>query len=295
MEPLENRTVDYRTAKEKQLSFAVLKIFGFFFLLAAISAMGCVGTPPLKPPDPEVRAQHESKIGNALARQLEVQIKLKQEKDILSYLQNLGRLVADSKSELRIPTLAVALVKDQSSVWRNMSLPGNRIYLSIGLIRTLEFENELAAAIALELGHIYKAHLFERIFKRGSNENDRDAPMPTKSPKPPLDVEAYNSIDLNAEFRFFGENGILTFTDEANREGIETAVELLYRAGFDPRGILTIWTRYQANLKHSPHDVPTLAKLVEQTRKSLALFAPLRNPIVRSQAFMMIQKRIQRL
>jgi hypothetical protein len=69
----------------------------------------------------------------------------------------------------------------------------------------------------------------------------------------------------------------------------------MYRAGFDPRGLISFWNRYAENPAHSPLDPGLLQQLIERSRTAIAQRAPLRNPIVRSKEFLALKKRIERL
>ena len=62
-----------------------------------------------------------------------------------------------------------------------------------------------------------------------------------------------------------------------------------------PWGLVSLWDLYRAQSPHSPYEDDLLKKLTDKTRTIIAQHSPLRNPIVRSQAFLAILKRIQKL
>ena len=97
------------------------------------------------------------------------------------------------------------------------------------------------------------------------------------------------SIDL------FGLNGVFAFSEDAEIAASKKAVGILYRAGFDARGLICLFEKFKNNSEHSPYELSTINKIIEQARREIASQAPLRNPIIRSQAFIKIQKRIQHL
>jgi hypothetical protein len=76
---------------------------------------------------------------------------------------------------------------------------------------------------------------------------------------------------------------------------VEVAVSLLYRAGYDPRGLVSLWARFRALGLASPYGAELLSRMEEKSREAITLYAPLRNPIVRSDPFLEMRKRVQQL
>jgi predicted Zn-dependent protease len=184
------------------------------------------------------------------------------------------------------------VVQDRGARWRSYGLPGNRIYLSRGFLRGVDYESELAGALAMELAHVARKHVHARLALQSGEPRmvERTVeyatlegllPLHPSQPRRPID--------------FFGARGIFAYEEEALLEAAETAVGLAYRAGYDPRGLVGVWTRYQAAPANSPYPQATVAKLLERTRQVIANYVPLRDPIVRSPQFIAIQKRIKRL
>jgi beta-barrel assembly-enhancing protease len=248
---------------------------------------GCATVPPPEPISTKQIVEKDCEVGLQIAGRFESELKLGHDVDVSIYLRNLAQALVQN-TELKDAPIGVLLVADRASGdWRDFSLPGNRIYLSTGLLRQLQFENEVAAAIAFELGHIVKRHALSRLAEQMGKKK---AENPTLELVLPSEVTAYGQ-----NIRYFGPGGVFGFTDEEQAESVQVAVDILYRAGFDPRGLVSLWDKYKDQPRRSPFDPGALAKLTEQTRQSIALYSPLRNPIVRSQAFIKIQERIRKL
>jgi len=77
-------------------------------------------------------------------------------------------------------------------------------------------------------------------------------------------------------------------------EAIPVAVGLLYRAGYDPRGLVEYWKRWQTEASQG---VPGEAarRLVSETYRAIASYTPLRNPVVRSKEFLKLKQLIARI
>jgi predicted Zn-dependent protease len=259
------------------------RVLGF---VGVVALAGCATTVPAPPPiTPAEQVQRDQAAGTELARQFEAQLKFKQDKEVLVYLRNLAGALADATPELRSAAVGALVVSDRGGRWHDYAIPGNRLYLSSGLLKRVSFENELAAAMALQFGHVMKRHVFLRL-----QEQKLKATGPSDYPSlEGLVPSSGKAVD------FFSPTGVYSFPDEYYLEAVEAAVEVLYKAGYDPRGLVSLWEIYETNPSHSPFEKDLLTKLLEKTRRVIALYSPLRNPIVRSQAFITIQRRMQRL
>lgn len=238
-------------------------------------ALGACSTPMQRELTPVERRQLDNVLGLDLAQQFEAQITLRNDEVVAAYLEQLGRSLMQLP-ELKNSPLQVKLIREKQDPWRNYALPGTRVYVSIPYLKDVRFENEVAAILALELGHIARRTAVSRLGEP-SAEGARRLPGPLKAPA------------------FFGSNGIFAFTEEQHAAALEPALEMLYSAGFDPRGLTSLMARYQQNPDRSPYSAPTVAKMLENTRRIIALHAPLRNPIVRSDRFVALQRRIKAL
>lgn len=255
---------------------------GWIPLFAGLLLFGCASsrkTPPQVDPAEQVRQENE--VGGELAQSLESQIRLKRDDDVSVYLRNLAQRLAESYPPLKQLPLGVLLVTDRGGRWESFSLPGGRIYLSIGPLKGVEYENEVAGVLAIQLAHLYGRDVLERI-------KERRAPVEGGIPseQPP---ESSRVID------FFGPAGVFSFSEARRLNAIDEAVGILYQAGYDPRGVISILTLFRANPAKSPHDPGALAKLLDRARAAIALRAPLRNPVVRSDEFLAVQKKIREL
>jgi predicted Zn-dependent protease len=251
-------------------------------LLLLSLVWGC-STPPLPAPIRlEERIRQDNAVGQKLAGEIEPRLRLKNDVEVSVYLRRLAVRIAERSDELKDSPLGVLFVSAPGQ-WRNFAIPGNRIYLSVELMRQLEFENEAAAAIAMELGHLISRDLVIRL-ERLSDTSRADSS---------LRGEAISGDDGVPQF--FGPGGALNFSADENIRATETGINIMYQAGIDPRGMVRLLSRYMDHIQYSPYDKQMLEKLLETSRQSIASFAPLRNPIVSSDSYEEIKKRIMKL
>lgn len=232
------------------------------FLLFSLFASSCA-VAPIPEISKEERAQRDQKIGTSLVPKFEENRIFRKDVVSLNYLREIAVNLSASFEQLQEPPIRLQILSEKG--WFNYSLPGNRLYLSSELLAHLRFENELAAMIALELGHLVHRNFIERFDELGS-------------PKAPV---------LNQVF--------FQYSEQADIKALESAMQMLYRAGYDPRGMVTFLGQFEGNHGQSPYPKEILPKMIEKARRVIALQAPLRNPIVRSERFISIMERMRKL
>lgn len=124
------------------------------------------------------------------------------------------------------------------------SLPGGIIYVSLGLLRAVELEGQLAAAIAHELAHQQLGHQLIA-WRRKVNSTRGQSYL----------------LEFKGDWKdnFLGERGALFLDKAMEEEADKLAPTILYRAGFDPR----VYTSYlQLLRKRELEDTSSVAALL---------------------------------
>lgn len=212
-----------------------------------------------KPITIEERLEKDTRVGSRVLSDLESQMKLVRDPKLSQFLQNLGNRVIAGSAELQRHPVHVLLFRETSLSWHSYSLPGHYVYLPFDQSKSFEFENIWASAIALELAHVYHRHFLD-------------------------------NVDSRPGVGFFGPNGWFSFTTEQQAQATSTAVDILYRAGFDVRGVIFFWQNVKVEVSNELR-----SKLIEVARERSTHYPPLRNPIVRTNDFVRFQKRLQEI
>jgi predicted Zn-dependent protease len=165
----------------------------------------------------------------------------------------------------------IRLIAPLNSRYRSLATPLGKLFLSRDLVRSMEFENELAALVAIELSHLHFRHLLNR-YERFSKLRGESASWP-----PTL------------------VNRLLVCTDDENAEAARLAVQFLYNSGYDPRGVPAFLERVARDSAHSPYSPRAVALMVARAREEIVLFTPLPKPIIRSNAFVRVEGKLKRL
>lgn len=245
----------------RQLSISVLSC------IVAAALVSCTTVPPPKPLSVQEQVQLDVAAGSKLLGRIEPVLPRKEEPELSRYLVGIGTRLSQSSLELRSAPLKVFLIDSLRSSWKSVAIPGNRVYVSIPLLKKAQFENEVAAILALELSHLVKRHSLRHIERVGA--------AALEDP--------------------FSDQGPFAFNLQEMLDSTASAVALLYSSGYDPRGLVTYWEVFRDHPESSPYSESAIEELLRKTRESIALYGPLRNPIVRSETFIKMERRIQKL
>lgn len=249
---------------------------------------GCVGAPEPEAEPLQVKIRRDNAIGARLAMSFEPQlVLLTSHPDLRVYFRKIAERLTLPQPQLSSSPIGVFLIRDKKRPpFRSYSLPGNRLYISLGSIDQLEFENELAASFAYELGHLLGRHVLTKL------EKDEETPRIESV------VEGMTPFSTEAEmqgFVFLGPGGLFAYTEDEQFEAIKIGVGLLQSAGFDMRGMASWLMKFKATPESSPFEARLLEKMIEVAKDTSSQKAPLRNPTLQTPEFQRIRKRVQEL
>lgn len=138
-------------------------------------------------------------------------------------------------------------------VFRNPSpnafaLPGNKIGVNSGMLRVAPTQDQLAAVIAHEVGHILADHANERLTQQLAVQGGL-AIMDLFSDDP----TGWKYQTLRKALGLGAEVGLLLpFSRTHEKEADAVGLELMARAGFDPRQSIQLWKNMAAATRGEP-------------------------------------------
>jgi beta-barrel assembly-enhancing protease len=195
------------------------------------------------------------------------------------YVNSLGQGMIARNSDM--PPLPYEFRVIRSSEVLIFSLPGGLVYLSLGLLRAVEFEGQLAAALAHELAHQQLGHSLI-LWRRKVNAN-RGTPY---------------VLQFQGEFssEFFGAEGVLRLDSQMEEEADRLGPAILYRSGFDTRMYSSFLQLLQTYETKKPALVAKLSQLHPAlsarqvwARESTLKIPPRQGQSVSSSTFMQIK------
>jgi predicted Zn-dependent protease len=248
----------------------------------------CASAPPPRKATVSERIEFNRAVGSELAQQMVPQLTLKKDASIQNYLTRIAQRLTDKNPELHLPEVKVFLLQDTGRHYRSYALPGGRVYLSSGMLKTADYESQAAAMIAIELGHLLNEHVLNYLRKNPAGLGVQEVAtlpgmLPLKTLQTPEDID------------FFGKDGVFAFSAKDNDEAIASSIQILYDAGYDPRGEITFLQYMIDHPSRAPWDLSETNRLLELARKQISLLTPLRNPIVQTDDFELIRTQLQKL
>lgn len=219
---------------------------------------------------PAEQVQNDNQIGERFSHQFEALLRFKKDIEIEIFLKNLSHKLAKTYDTVKESPFQIFLIEPPTKKSRieNFSIPGIRIYLSKEIVRNMQFENSLAAMIALEISKVIHRVVMSKI--EVARETDENI-IPTPYMEP-----SWFSIPPEKELAV-----------------LETAIEILYQANYDPRGLIGLMKNYQENPSLTRESPETLQRYIEDCYQIVSQYTPLKNPVIRSQEFVGIQGRLR--
>jgi predicted Zn-dependent protease len=197
-------------------------------------------------------------------------------------VNNLGQSIVSRNPDM--PPLVYEFRVLRSNDVLVFSLPGGTVYISLGTLRAMELEGQLAAALAHELAHQQLGHPLILWRRKVNNRAGK------------------NLLDFGGSWAgsFLGEGGALKLEPGMEEEADRLAPVILYRAGFDPRLYLSYLQVLRKLEAASPASVaamaslhPPLAKRMEWVKKTLVQIPPRKEAGVSSATFEQIKSILQ--
>jgi len=182
--------------------------------------------------------EDELALGRRFAAQLE-----KEQPSVSNALidRYLGGMVAKLAAQSQRPDLPYSIKLVNSHVPNAFSLPGGFLYVNRGLIELVASEDELAAALGHEIGHVVGRHVVNQLLLSFAARSVL---------KPVLDnLDKQNDVIERIIVQFGGAVAMLAMLHFSRRD--EAAADLLgfyemLRAGWDPHGFLKLFNRLEA-------------------------------------------------
>jgi predicted Zn-dependent protease len=212
-----------------------------FMLLCVVFAAAC-SSQSYDQDGGDLKRSEVEYIASRLRDATEQEYPLLKHKLITRYVDKLGQSIVSYNPEM--PPLPYEFRVLKSNEILAFSLPGGIVYVSLGLLRAVNMEGQLAAAIAHELAHQQLGH--QLIMWRRKVNGARG--------------QSY-LLNFQGDWKtnFLGERGALFIDPAMEEEADKLAPLILYKAGFDPR----VYTSYLQLLhKCELEDTPKVAALL---------------------------------
>ncbi|WP_150051590.1 MULTISPECIES: M48 family metallopeptidase [Methylomonas] len=118
------------------------------------------------------------------------------------------------------------------------ALPGNKIGVHSGLIQLVDNQDQLAAVIGHEVGHVLSRHSNERLSQETAVSTGLSMVQAMANPQSQMGQMAMGALGLGAQYGL-----ILPFSRVQESEADTIGLNLMAKAGFDPRQSINLWLK----------------------------------------------------
>lgn len=250
----------------------------FLFCLSLLFFSSCAGQVTEQDGGNLTRSEVEF-LSSRMIAAVEENYPLLKHKGVNRYVTTLGQSIVSRNRNL--PPLPYEFRVLRTNEIFLFSLPGGVVYLSLGLLRFVEIEGHLAAAISHELAHQQLNH-YLTLWRKRVNANREHTYL----------------LDFRTSFQdvFLGRGGAIQLSDGAEEEADRMAPILLYQAKFDPRVYLSFLQNLKkqqtSNLKSVEILVrlhPSLDQRISWAKDALLKIPPRRDASLSSSSFHQIK------
>jgi beta-barrel assembly-enhancing protease len=191
----------------------------------------------------------EIRLGSQVHQQVLSKFRLVRDPELAEYVNQVGQRIA-GVSKRRDLHYQFFVVEDQSV--NAFSIPGGFIYVNTGLLNLVQSEDELAAVLAHEVGHVVARHGLKN-YKKAQRTSLWTGILGTAAV-----IATGGSMGgqaANAAVKLFGA-GILTRNSrEFEREADYLGLYDLVAAGYQPAGMVRIFERLAQNPSSSKSSI----------------------------------------
>jgi predicted Zn-dependent protease len=179
------------------------------------------------------------KIGKAYSQQIERVVKIIDDPVVNEFVNRLGQNLVRN-SDAKVPFTFKIVDADDINA---MALPGGFLYINSGMILAADDEAELAGGMAHEIAHVALRH--------GTRGQSRAVllqmlTIPVMVAGGPVGVIGPQIARLAVPM------SLLKFSREFEAEADYFGLQYMYKAGYDPNGLVTFFEKVQAREKKKP-------------------------------------------
>lgn len=218
--------------------------------------------------------EKEVRMGKEFAQQVEASVKLVNDPVVNEYVNRIGQNLVRN-SDAKVP-FTIKVVDDDTI--NAFALPGGFFYVDSGLILAADDESELAGVMAHEIAHVCARHAMRQM-TRGNIANIATIPLIFVGGGLGYGVRQAAGIGLPLTFMSFSRG----FEAEADYLG----TQYLYKTGYDPNGLVTMFEKIDALQKKKPGTLskafsshPQTPDRIEKTQEEIAKILPAKDQYV---------------
>jgi hypothetical protein len=234
----------------------------------------------------------EISTGKQYSMEIEKSSHLVTDPVVVEYINRIGQNLVKN-SDAKVPFTIKVLDTDEINA---MALPGGYFYVNSGLILACDSEDELAGVMAHEIAHVAVHHAAREMTKLNYMQIG-SIPLIIFAQGSWTGYGVYEAAQLAVPLTF------LQFSREYEAEADYLGIQYMYRAGYDPQGMVSIFEKLDALEKHKPgaisrafSDHPATPERIAAVEHEIATILPARpDYLVTTSEFDQVKARLERI
>ncbi len=234
-----------------------------------------------------ISVEEEWQLGQQLSQDVAKQVRFNNDPTVNAYVQQLGqRIVARTPAPFNQLPWQFHVVEDPAL--NAFAIPGGHIYVHTGLIASANSASELAGVMAHEISHVTARHTTEQI-SRQYGLSVLAGLVLGQDPGATQQIAA----------QIVAGGALARFSREAEGEADELGIQAMAQAGYDPRGMASMFRHLMKTGQSSPGRVeqffathPTTEERIRQAETRAAQMGSLANLITDEPAFQEARRRV---
>jgi len=174
-----------------------------------------------------ISTEAEKRMGASIAKQVEKKYKDTDDPLVQKHIEEIGCRIAETCERKDVIYRFKVLKAEKEDDYNAFALPGGYVYIFDALINVMKDDDEIAAILAHEVGHIAAKHSIKRL----QSSMGANALMLLG-----MGMRADSRELVKADYAV--NQLMMAYSREAEREADQLSVRYLKNAGFDPNGVV---------------------------------------------------------
>jgi len=184
-----------------------------------------------------ISVSEEKQLGDKFALEIEKQHKVVADPQVQSYIESVGKRLLTGVRKEEFP-YTFQVVQDDSI--NAFAIPGGHTYVNTGLIKAAESETELAAVMAHEINHVVARHSTRQMTQQYGYSLIASLLLGNQGELAKIAAD------------MFGKAGSMYYSREMESQADFLGVETMYKAGYNPEGMVTFFRKLAAAGEKDP-------------------------------------------
>ena len=195
----------------------------------------------------------ERRMGEEVMREIRADPSYYDDAEATEYLSSLGNRLVTQGTDVRQPFRFFFIQDNQINAF---ALPGGFVGVNTGLVLAAQSESEAAGVLGHEIAHVTQRHIARMM------EQQKTSTVVSLAAIALAALAARSSSEVGAAAAAVGQAGaiqnMLNFTREHEREADRVGLQILEKAGYDPRAMAVFFERLQRATRLSEGVAPNV-------------------------------------